>query len=442
MGLVPPAFAPEQHRSAMTRPEHVRSYYAATAVGAPDCPALQGDLEADVCVIGAGYTGVSTALNLAERGYSVVVLEAARIGWGASGRNGGQICSGYAPSMRKIASWVGVEDAKRLWDMAEEAKSIIRERVERHAIACDLKPGYLHGAVKERDMPELQADLDLLRDRHGYGEARLVDRGEIRSLVGTDIYHGGVYDRGGGHLHPLNYNLGLARAAIAAGARIFEDSRVDSIDLGTKPRARTAQGSVTARHLVLCGNAYMGDLVPAIRRKIMPVGTYIAATEPLGENRARALIPSDAAVSDTKFVLDYYRLTADRRLLFGGRVSYTTLPPPNLSQAMRRSMLNVYPNLTDVGFEHLWGGNVAITVERTPHIGRLGGNIYFAHGFSGMGVALTGVAGKVMAEAIAGTAERFDVFTRLPHTTFVGGKMLRTPMLALAMLWYRMRDWL
>jgi gamma-glutamylputrescine oxidase len=426
----------------MQRPEHVSSYYAATAVGAPDCPALRGAIEADVCVIGAGYTGISTALNLAERGYSVVVLEAERIGWGASGRNGGQICSGYSPSMRKVAGWVGVDDAKRLWDMAEEAKAIIRERVRRHDIPCDLKPGYLLGAVKPQHLPELRAELDLLTERHGYTEARLVGRDEIRSMVSTGIYHGGVYDGGGGHLHPLNYNLGLARAARDAGVRIFERSAVERIAVGVNPVAYTAAGSVKARYLVLCGNAYMGDLVPSIRRKIMPVGTYIATTETLGENRAQALIPSDAAVSDTKFVLDYYRLTADHRLLFGGRVSYTTLPPANLAQAMRRTMLSVYPHLSDVGFEYVWGGNVAITVERTPHIGRLDGNVYFAHGFSGMGVALTGIAGKVVAEAVAGTAERFDVFTRLPHTTFHGGRLLRTPMLALAMLWYRLRDWL
>src|SRR5262249_46616545 len=360
----------------------------------------------------------------------------------ASGRNGGQMCSGYSPSMTKIADWVGVDDAKRLWDMAEEAKAIIRERVTRHNIPCDLKPGYLLGAARPRHIDDLRAELDLLRERHGYHEARLLSRDEIRSMVATDIYHGGIYDGGAGHLHPLNYNLGLARAAVEAGAKVFEGSRVERIDFGVKPSAHTAAGSVTARYLVLAGNAYMGDLVPAIRRKIMPVGTYIAATEPLGANRARTLIQSDAAVSDTKFVLDYYRLTADHRLLFGGRVSYTTLPPANLAQAMRRTMLSVYPQLTDVTFEHVWGGNVAITVERTPHIGRLGGNVYFAHGFSGMGVALTGVAGKVVAEAIAGTAERFDVFARLPHTTFFGGKLLRTPTLALAMLWYRMRDWM
>jgi gamma-glutamylputrescine oxidase len=344
--------------------------------------------------------------------------------------------------MRKIAGWVGVDDAKRLWDMAEEAKAIIRERVRRHDIPCDLKPGYLHGAVKPGDVPELQSEIDLLAERHGYTAARLVGRDEIRSMVATDIYHGGVYDAGGGHLHPLNYNLGLARAAIAAGVRIYEGSLVERIEVGAHPVAHTAGGAATARYLVLCGNAYMGDLAPSIRRKIMPVGTYIAATEALGDNRARALIPSDAAVSDTKFVLDYYRLTADHRLLFGGRVSYTTLPPANLAQAMRRTMLSVYPHLTDVSFEYVWGGNVAITVERTPHIGRLDGNVYFAHGFSGMGVALTGIAGKVVAEAIAGTAERFDVFARLPHTTFHGGRLLRTPMLALAMLWYRLRDWM
>jgi gamma-glutamylputrescine oxidase len=424
----------------MQRPEHAPSYYAATAIGAPDCPVLTGTVEADVCVIGAGYTGVSVALNLAERGYSVVILEAARIGWGASGRNGGQICSGYSPSMAKIAGWVGVEDAKRLWDMAEEAKAIIRERVHRHRIECDLRPGYLLGAVKPGHLDGLRAELELLGERHGYTCARLVERGEMRTMVATEMYHGGLYDEGGGHLHALNYNLGLARAAISAGVRIFEGSAVERIDVGAQPVSHTALGSVKARYLVLCGNAYLGDLVPRIRRKIMPVGTYVAATERLGENRARGLIPCDAAVSDTKFVLDYYRLTADHRLLFGGRVSYTTLPPPNLARAMRRTMLTVFPDLGDVQFDYVWGGNVAITVERTPHLGRLDGNVYFAHGYSGMGLALTGVAAKVVAEAIAGTAERFDVFTRLPHSTFYGGKLFRSPMLALAMMWYRMRD--
>jgi gamma-glutamylputrescine oxidase len=426
----------------LAQSKHIDSYYAATAIGAPDCPILSGAVEADVCIVGAGYTGLSAALNLAERGYSVVVLEAYRVGWGASGRNGGQIGTGYSPGMVKIEGWVGRGDARKLWDMSEEAKSIIKDRVQRHSIPCDLKPGYFHGAAKAKDMDSLRAEIDMLATRYGYHDARLIARADVGQYVASDAYHGGLFDSGIGHLHPLNYCLGLARAAIDAGVRIYEDSPVTAIETGERPLARTSQGAVRARDLVLAGNAYLGDLVPSIRRKVMPVGTYMAATAPLGANRAKSLIPSDAAVTDTKFVLDYYRLSADHRLLFGGRVSYTTLPPPNLEAAMRRSMRAVLPQTEDLEFEYGWGGNVAITVERTPHLGRLDGakNIYFAHGYSGMGVALTGVAGKVIAEAIAGTAERFDVFAKLPHTTFFGGKYLRTPTLALAMLWFRLRD--
>lgn len=424
----------------MNSVEYVPSYYSTTAVGAPECSTLVGAIEADVCVVGAGYTGVSTALNLAERGYSVVVLEGARVGWGASGRNGGQICSGYSPSMSRIAGWVGDEHAKRLWEMAEEAKAIIRDRVARHDIKCDLRSGYLLGAAKPAHISELRAELNLLVERHGYRQLRIISREEMSELVAADCYHGGMYDEGGGHLHPLNYNLGLARAAIDAGVRIYEYSSVAGLEFGSMPSVHTPLGSVKSRYLVLCGNAYLGNLVPEIRKRIMPVGTYVATTKPLGEEQAQMLIPCNAAVSDTNFVLNYFRRTADHRLLFGGRVSYTTFPPANLSAAMRRSMLKVFPGLTDVEFDHVWGGNVAITVERTPHLGRIAGNIYFAHGFSGLGVALTGIAGKVMAEAIAGTAERFDVFTKLPHATFHGGRMFRTPMLALAMLWYRLRD--
>jgi gamma-glutamylputrescine oxidase len=426
----------------LARSTHIHSYYTATAIGMPECPALAGDVEADVCIVGAGYTGLSAALNLAERGYSVAVLESQRIGWGASGRNGGQIGTGYSPGMAKIEGSVGRDDARKLWDMSEEAKTIIRDRVQRHSIACDLKPGYFHGAAKARDLDHLRAEIEMLSTRYDYRDALLVEPAEVDRYVSTSAYHGGLFDKGIGHLHPLNYCLGLARAALAAGVRIFEDSPVEMIETGDRPVARTPLGAARARYLVLAGNAYLGELVPSIRRKVMPVATFVAATAPMGENRARSLIPSDAAVTDTKFVLDYYRLSADHRLLFGGRVSYTTLPPPNLKAAMRRSMRAVLPQTDDLEFEYVWGGNVAITVERTPHLGRLEGNrnVYFAHGYSGMGVALTGVAGKVIAEAIAGTAERFDVFTRLPHTTFHGGKLLRTPTLALAMLWFRLRD--
>lgn len=423
----------------MAAEPHVASYYAATAHPAPEHPALVGEVEADVCVVGAGYSGLTVALELAERGYSVVVLEAARVGWGASGRNGGQICTGYHPSMRRIAGWVGREDARRLWDMAEEAKAILRERVSRHAIACELKPGYLLAALRPRQMEAVRAHHREWEE-YGYDEARLVTRDEIGRMLGSEAYLGGLLDMGGGHLHPLNYCLGLAAAATRQGARIYEGSAVKSIETGAVPVAATSAGRVRARFLALCGNAYLGDLVPAIRRKIMPAATFIAATHPLGPERARQLIRDDVAVADAGFVIDYFRRSADHRLLFGGRVSYTTLPPPGLARAMRRSMLRAFPQLADEPFEYVWGGNVAITVERTPHLGRLSPTVYYAQGYSGMGVALTGIAGRVIAEAIAGQAGRLDLFQRLPHTTFPGGKWLRTPTLALAMAWYRLRD--
>jgi gamma-glutamylputrescine oxidase len=418
---------------------HAPSWYAATANDATEHPRLQGEVDADVCIVGGGYTGLSAALELAERGYKVVLLEAARIGWGASGRNGGQICSGYAAGIARLIGWVGAEDALRLWLVAEEAKAIIRQRVDRHAIACDLAWGYLHAALKRRHMRETAEELDQW-ERWGYREARLVEQAELHELVASSTYVGGLLDRGGGHLHPLNYALGLARAARAAGATLHEQSRVLRLEGEGPVRVATAEGAVRARYVVLAGNAYLGDLMPALRRKIMPVGTYIAATEPLGAERARGLIRNNLAVADCNFVISYFRRSADHRLLFGGRVSYTTLMPPNLPGAMRRSMLRVFPQLAEVRFDYVWGGNVAITVERTPHLGRLAGDIYFAHGYSGLGVALTGVAGRIVAEAIAGTAERLDLFARLPHTSFPGGPYLRAPVLGLAMLWFRLKD--
>ncbi len=424
----------------MSGKDYVPSYYLASAKGIVARPSLEGEVEADVCVVGGGFTGLSTALNLAEKGYQVAVLEAERVGWGASGRNGGQINTDFPCGIERIRDWVGPDDARKLWALGEESKAIIRERVERHEIDCDLTWGLVLAAEKQRQLDDLKRTQELYRRDYDYRKTEIVEKDELRGHVDSDSYLGGMTDAGAGHLHPLNYCLGLARAAEEAGVRIYEDSRVVAFETAAAPSVTTERGRVRARFLVLCCNAYLGDLVPRIRRKIMPVGTYIGATEVLGEDRARGLIPRNEAVCDCKFALNYFRLSADHRLLFGGRVSYTTLEPRNLSAAMRRSMLEVFPGLEDVGFDFAWGGYVAITMERTPHLGRLGQSTYFAHGFSGQGVAITGVAGKVMAEAIAGQAERFDLFTRLPHTTFPGGRLLRTPTLALAMLWYRMRD--
>ena len=427
----------------MAKQAHPDSYYAASAHPAAERPRLTGALRADVCVVGGGFTGVSVALNLAERGYDVVLLEAERIGWGASGRNGGQICSGISGGMGRVASALGLDDARKVFDMVEEAKAIIRERVERHAIDCDLKWGYLDGAIKPRHLDGMAQMAEAWRRDFGYEAHELLEGADaVAPYVGTKAYRGGLLDRGAGHLHPLNYCLGLARAAEAAGVRLFEGSRVTSVETGAKPAAVTAEGRVKADSLVLCGNAYLGDLVPQIGAKIMPMGNYIGATEPLGEARAQALIPADIAVCDWKFILNYYRLSADRRLLWGGLASYSTLPPPNLRQGLWRQIHEVFPDLQDVAFDYTWGGLVGITMERTPHFGRLGSSVYFAQGYSGSGVALSGLAGRIVAEAVAGQAERLDLFARLPHTTFPGGRLLRMPTLVLAMTWFRLRDWL
>ena len=426
----------------MPKSEHVPSYYAASAHAAPDLPELEGDLRADVVIVGAGYTGLSAALELARRGYEVAVLEAHRVGWGASGRNGGQICTGFSASLAKIEKWVGLEDARKLFAVAEEGKALIAERIARHAIDCNLKWGYLHAAPKARHVEELKEEQETAEGRFGYDRLRLVDRDEVRRMVASPIYVGGLYDSGAGHLHPLNYCLGLAKAAREAGARIFESSEVLRLESGRPAVAVTPKGRVTAEFAVLAGNAYLGGLVPQIRSRVMPVGTYIGATTVLGENRAKSLIPDDLAVADTNFVLNYFRRSSDHRMLFGGRVSYSTIMPPYLPRAMRHKMLQVFPQLSDVEFEFTWGGLVAITVERTPDIGRLAPNVYYAQGYSGTGVALSGVVGRIISEAIAGQAERVDLFSKLPHTTFPGGPALRTPMLAAAMLWYRLRDFL
>lgn len=424
----------------MTASPKSASYYIATANAAPVRPPLLGEVTADVCVIGAGYTGCHAALNLAERGYRVVVLEAETVGWGASGRNGGQICTGFAKGQEPLEEKLGRDLARQLFDLAQEAKAILKERIERHAIACDLTWGYLYAALKPRHMAACQAELESLQRDYGYDEARLVTEEELDHYVASDRYIGGLYDAGAGHLHPLNYCLGLAAAAEEAGALLHENSRVTRVVPGGKVRVETAGGSVTADFVVLACNAYLEGLVPFVGDTIMPVATYMTATEVLGENRAKTLLPSNAAVGDCNFVLNYFRRSADHRLLFGGGVSYTARMPASLPAQMRQIMLKVFPQLTDVRQDFTWGGNVAITRDRYPHLGRHSPNIYFAQGYSGQGVAITAIAGKVIAEAIAGQAERFDLFTRIPHQRFPGGPHLRAPTLALAMTWFRLRD--
>ncbi|WP_434030774.1 NAD(P)/FAD-dependent oxidoreductase [[Pseudomonas] boreopolis] len=415
------------------------SWYAASTAPLPPQAALQGAETADVCILGAGYTGLTAALALAEAGYRVAVLEARRIGWGASGRNGGQAIVGYGCEQDTLENLLGPDEARLLFDFSRDGMRMLRERIARHGIDCDWRDGHAHVPLKPRQERALRAGIAHMAERYDY-PLEWWDRARLRRELASELYLGAMYDAASGHLHPLAYALGLARAALAAGVRIFEHSAVTRLERGARPVLHTARGQVRAEFAVIAGNAWLRGVAPELEARIMPVGTYIGATPPLGAERARALIRNDMAVADTNWALDYYRLSRDHRLLFGGRASYSSLPPPGLRGLMTRRMHRVFPQLGDVGLDYLWGGYVDISLNRAPHWGRLEPNLYFAQGFSGHGVAASGLAGTVIAEAIAGQSRRLDVFERIPHRPFPGGQLLRTPLLVAAMSWYRLRD--
>jgi len=415
-------------------------YWTASAEPAPR-PPLAGDVTADVCVVGAGIAGCSAALHLAERGYRVVVLEGEKIGWGASGRSGAQAIFGVAASQEKLETLVGTADARAIWDVSLEGLALQRALIRQHGIDCDYVAGQLHVAIKARQETELRAWHDELHRRYGYSSVSLVEGDALPAYVDSRRFRMGLHDANSGHLQPLAYVRGLATAAERLGATIHEGTRALSFAQATDGvTVRTSQATVRARQLLLAGNAWLGQTAPALSRRIMSVGTYIVATEVLGEARASTLLPRNTAVTDINWVLDYFRRSSDHRLLFGGRVSYSGLDPFNTAEATRRRMLAVFPQLGDVRIAQAWGGYVDITMNRAPDFGRLSRDVYYLQGFSGHGISLAGIAGKLVADAIAGTSERFDVFARIPHREFPGGPLLRRPALVLAMLWYRLRD--
>jgi gamma-glutamylputrescine oxidase len=406
-------------------------------------PSLQGEARADVVVVGGGIAGLSAALHLAKRGYHVALLEARFVGYGASGRSGGQTIFGLAAGQKALAAQVGQSDAKRLFDLSIEALDCTQELIREYGIDCDYQGNHVHVATKPRHIRELQDWLRELHEHYGYRSARFLNRDELQDHVRSDLYLAGLLDPRSGHLHPLKYTQGLARAAEREGATIYESSQVLRYVSGASTGdvvVHTASGHIRCNHLILCGNAYIDGVAPPLSRRILGVGTYIIATEPLDTGRAAALLPSNAAIADINWILDYFRLTADRRLLFGGRVSYSAMDPPRLAESMRRRMVRVFPALSAVEVDYTWGGYLDITMSRAPDFGRLEPNVFYLQGFSGHGMSLTGLGGKLIAEAVAGSAERFDIFSRIPHRDFPGGKLLRRPSLVLAMLYYRLRD--
>ncbi len=413
------------------------SYYAASAKPLERFAPLDGTIECDVCIVGAGFTGLSAGLHLAEAGLDAVILDAHRVGWGASGRNGGQVGSGQRVEQIELEHWLGKDEAQSLWQVGEASKAIVKSLIARHGIDCDLQPGIVHCMHRPRYVEGARAYARKLNETYDYPHIRFVDRDEMRQMVGTEAYHGGTLDSDAAHLHPLKYVLGLALAAKAAGVRIFEQSPVEGYVPG---EVRTAAGHVKAEHIVLACNGYLGKLDDDIAARVMPINNFIIATEPLDEAMAREIIRDNVAVSDSKFVINYYKLSADRRLLFGGRESYGYRFPGDIKSFVRKAMLEIYPQLANTRIDYGWGGTLGITMRRMPYIRQLKPGVLTASGYSGHGVAMATLAGKMISDAITGTSAQFDTMARVPAQRFPGGPAMRWPLLVAAMAWFSLRD--
>lgn len=415
------------------------SYYAASANSCRKLLPLQGEESADVCIIGGGYTGLSSAIHLAERGYQVMLLEAERIGWGASGRNGGQCTVGQRQSQEYLEEKFGQEEAHRLWNLGVESVDLVRDLITRFGISCDLKRGNLQAAAKQSDADWYRGHAERMQSNYGL-ECRFVAGEELNHLAGTDVFRGGLVEHTSAHLHPLNYALGLADAARSLGVRLHEQSRVTSYDQASPTTVRTEQGSIKARYVVLACNGYLGRLEPRVAGRIMPINNFVLATEVLSAAQQQQFNPKDLCMFDAKFVVNYWKLTGDGRFLFGGGENYTKRFPADIKAFVRKYFLQLYPAAKDLRIDYGWGGTLAVTMNRLPSFGRLEPDVYYAMGFSGHGVQMATLAGKLIAEAVAGTAERFDVMARIPSPSFPGGTLLRWPGLVAGMLYHAVKD--
>lgn len=419
---------------------HIDSYYAASANPSPERPSLKSDITTDILIVGAGYSGLSTGLHLVEKGYKVTIIEAAHVGWGASGRNGGQIVNGLNASLQTIKKRYGTDTANFVAGLVQEGGEIIRERIKTYDIHCDLKNGNIFTAYTGAHMRELEERLNLWAS-YGIRNQEILDRDKLRAHVNSDVYVGGVIDHSGGHMHPLNLALGEAAAFESLGGVIYEQTPAVNVDTtAAKPSVTTPSGSVTCNTLVLCGNAYLGHVVPTLASRVMPVSTQIIATEPLGEGLARELMPTDVCVEDVRYILDYFRLSADKRMLFGGGLVYGGTDPSDIKAKLLPNMTKVFPQLKNAKVDFAWSGNFALSFSRVPQMGRIGSNTYFAHGYSGHGVTGSHTFGRILSEAIDGDRSRFDVFEKVPWFPFPGGRMFRVPYSMAGSWWYALRD--
>ncbi len=418
-----------------------QSYYAASISQPFAGDQADGDMQADVCIIGGGYTGASAALHLAQQGVSVILLEAHTVGWGASGRNGGQVCTGQRQEQQALEQQFGKAHAHTLWDLSEEAKHCLRSLIEEHSIECDYKAGIAHADHKPGYVDDTREYVDKLNQEYDYDQIRYLSKDEMAEVTGSDTYYGGSFDLGAGHLHPLNYALGLAHAAKKLGAKIYEHAPVSSYQVADDVTINTPDFKVKANHVVLACNGYLGKLEPRLAGKIMPINNFVAATEPLSDSLADRINPRDVAIADSRFVVNYYRMSADRRLLFGGGENYRAGFPKDIAAFVRKPMCQIYPELKETPIEFAWGGTLAVTLNRLPHFGTLDqGRVIYAQGYSGQGVALATLAGKLISEVIAGEADRFDTIAKLPTPSFPGGTLLRWPGMVLGMAYYALRD--
>lgn len=428
-------------KAAHQKQEHTASYYAATANDHTRYPELEGSQQADICIVGAGFTGIATALTLAERGYSVAVVEANRVSWGASGRNGGQLINGIS-GLSKVQKHHGDGVADMLWDLRWRGNEIVVDRVKKYGIDCDLKRGFVETALKKRHLDDLEDYFEEMERRNFPFEYELWDQAKTREMLGTDAYIGGFINYRDGHLHPLNLCAGEARAAHGLGVQIYEQSPVIGIDHGDKPRVRTAKGNVEASSVVLAGNAYALLEQKHLSNLVFPAGSYIVGTEPLSDEIVEKINPRDVAVCDLNEVVDYYRLSADKRLLYGGRCNYSGREPTSIKAAIVPRMLKIYPELKDVRIDYEWGGMIGIVLNRIPAVGRINNNVYYCQGYSGHGVNATHIMGEIVADAITGTMEKFDLFANMKHFRIPGSQWVGNQVIALGMLYYRLKDML